>query len=326
MDTAGDESKGSSLSPTVITPSRAGGVVVAAAGRGRGTLPAAGGLGPRSEARNPIRLAALSGTEQHGSSRFTDMSNPTRSGWVSRARRLRSLPSALMAALALQLAGCATTPVTYKTHATAAGRVPQLRSVMVAPLDAELSTLSAGGLTEKRDDWTDAAVCNLTAALATETGWKPSTGLAPEQRAQLREETEDVQALLRAITLNHLLGGVPGRNPAASRASSLTYNTGPLNQHTAVLGSDAVLFVFVRDSYATAGRKSLLALSVVGAALTGVAIIPPMGRDVMSAALVDHDGTVLWFNFQIGGADPRTPDGAREVAHKLLAGLPAHKA
>ena len=253
------------------------------------------------------------------------MNSPTRSGRISRLSWLPPWSAAVVAMLGLCFTGCATAPVTYQTHATAAGRVPQLRTVIVAPLDAELSTLSAGGLTEKRDDWTDAAVRNLTAALAVETGWKPSTSLTSEQCTQLREETEDVQALLRAITLNHLLGAVPGRNPAAARAGPLTDNTGPLSQHVAQLGSDAVLFVFVRDSYATAGRKSLLALSVVGAALTGVAIVPRMGSNLMSAALVDQDGTILWFNFQIGGSDPRTPEGAREVAHKLLAGLPAHR-
>ncbi len=226
--------------------------------------------------------------------------------------------------LLLILAGCATAPVTYRTHDGADRRVAELHAIVVAPLDAELAELSTGGVSEKRDDWTAQATANLTTALADETGWKTSTALTPEQRTALHSEVEDVQALLRAMTLNNLMVGGP--RPAVisfpGGKGPLTYNTGPLKDHAAAIGSDAVLFVFVRDSYATAGRKSLLALSVLGAALTGVAIVPSMGVDVMSAALVEKDGTVLWLNIQIGGADPRTPEGARDVAKKLLAGLP----
>lgn len=69
----------------------------------------------------------------------------------------------------------------------------------------------------------------------------------------------------------------------------------------------------------------MLALSFIGAALTGVAIIPPMGSTAMSAALVDRDGTVIWFNHALGGGDPRTPDGARALVRSLLAGLPVAK-
>jgi len=238
----------------------------------------------------------------------------------------RAFPALIVLSLLAVFSGCATAPVTYKTHVSAPARVPNLRAVVVAPLDAELSELTAGGVSEKREDWTVTATANLNAALAAETGWKPSTALTPEQLAKVQDETDDVQALLRAITLNHLVNTVPGRGvPFPTREQALTYNTDPLTAHTGLLGSDAVLFVFVRDSYATAGRKSLVALSVLSAALTGVYIVPAMGSDVMSAALVDGNGQVLWFNYQIGGADPRTPEGARTVAHALLTGLPARK-
>lgn len=224
----------------------------------------------------------------------------------------------------LFLTGCATAPATYRTLARTPERVPKLHTVVVAPLDAELSELSAGGLLERRDDWTDQATANLTSAIAAETGWQPSTELPADQLAKLRAETDDVQSLLRAISLNHFMTAIPGRAPAPFpvKSTELTYQTGPLKDYVAAVGSEAVLFVFVRNSYATAGRKSLLALSFIGAAFTGVAIIPAMGSDVMSAALVESDGTVLWCNFNLGGEDPRTPAGARDVAKKLLAGLP----
>ena len=223
--------------------------------------------------------------------------------------------------LLLFFTGCATAPVTYRAHTAAGERVPKLKTV-VAPLDAELSELTAGGLLEPHENWTNLAVANLSEALTAETGWTTATSLSPEQQMLVRSETEDVQALIRAITLNHIVSLFPVRGPFAIPEGTITYNTGPLKEHASAYGEGAVLFVFVRNSYATAGRKALLALSLVGAGLTGVAIVPPMGTDVISAALVQTDGTILWFNYHAAGADPRTPEGARELARQILNGLP----
>jgi hypothetical protein len=240
-------------------------------------------------------------------------------------RPLARLGLAAVAVL-LNFAGCATAPVTQLTHASAPARVAGLHTVVVAPLDAELSELTAGGIAERRDDWTEQAAKNLATALSEEAHWPAPPPPAPDRSQALRAETEDVQALLRAITLNHLSRHVPSPvafpNPIPE---TLTYQTGSLEQHAAV-GCDAALFVLVRDSYATAGRKALLVLGVLSAGVTGVALIPNMGADITSAALVDRDGTVLWFNYQLGGGDPRTLEGAREVAKKLLATLPRAKA
>lgn len=143
------------------------------------------------------------------------------------------------------------------------------------------------------------------------------------QRTALHDEDEDVQALLRAIALNRSYQ-MMGRNPPSNDAS-LTYNMGALSKNAEILNADAVLFVFVRDSYATAGRKSLLAISVIGAALTGIAIVPQMGSTLSSAALVERDGTVIWFNYMGGMSDLRTPDGVQDFAKQILVGLPRAK-
>lgn len=221
--------------------------------------------------------------------------------------------------LAAALSGC-NTPTSYRVRPDAATTMAGFKVVVVDPLDAELSELSTGGVAERRDDWTKQAADNIAAAIATERGWSVPATVATEHADAVRGESEEVQALLRAITLNQIMRGFSGFPVRAD--APLTYNTGALAQHTAALGSDAVLFVFVRNSYATAGRKGLMAFSFVAAAFTGVAIVPMMGSDLNSAALVARDGTVLWFNSSIGGADPRTPEGARELTKQLLAGLP----
>ena len=245
----------------------------------------------------------------------------------SRLRTHHLLPLALCTALLAGFAGCATTNANYGLQSGAAKRIPAFKVVVVDPLDAELCELSTGGVAERRDDWTAEAAKNLTAALAAETHWQPAATQPATGDSAVREETTDVQALLRAINLNHMLRQMPGPAQLPAKPDApLTYNTGPLPRHVAAYGSEAVLFVFVRNSYATAGRKTLAGFAVLAAAFTGVAIVPTMGSDLACAALVDSDGTVLWFNQSRGGADPRTPEGARELAKQLLSGLPKRTA
>ena len=244
---------------------------------------------------------------------------------IMKARLGRWLAAGVVVAGFL-LGGCATAPVTQKVHASAAARMPALKQVVIAPIDAELAELTAGSVLEPRGEWTSAAAQHLTAALAQQTGYTApaAPALAGEDT---RAELEEVQALLRAITLNRISTTVPGRGiPFPAADGPLSYHTDPLPREAQAWQADAVLFVFIRDSFASAGRKSLLALSLVGAAFTGVAVVPTMGSTAMSAALVDRDGTVLWFNHSLGGHDPRTPEGAQALVRDLLKGLPARPA
>jgi hypothetical protein len=83
-------------------------------------------------------------------------------------------------------------------------------------------------------------------------------------------------------------------------------------------GADYALFIFVRDSYATAGR----ALFMIGAAMFGVGI--PGGQQVGFASLVDlRTGQIVWFNqLASSSGDLRTAAPAQKTVDALLKGLP----
>jgi hypothetical protein len=84
------------------------------------------------------------------------------------------------------------------------------------------------------------------------------------------------------------------------------------------LGTDYGLFVYVRDSYTTAGR----ALVMLGAAILGVGITG--GQQVAFASLVDlNTGNVVWFNLlQSSSGDLRTPEASRKVIEALFKDSP----
>jgi hypothetical protein len=78
--------------------------------------------------------------------------------------------------------------------------------------------------------------------------------------------------------------------------------------------ADYALFLFVRDSYATAGRIAVIAI----AALLGAGV--PGGTQVGFASVVDlKTGDIVWFNFLLrGSGDLRTPAAAAETVKALV--------
>jgi hypothetical protein len=86
-----------------------------------------------------------------------------------------------------------------------------------------------------------------------------------------------------------------------------------------VTGADYALFTYIRDSYASGGRK---ALRIAGLLLLGGDV--GGGTQVGVTTLVDlRTGQVVWFNYlarQTG--DLRDEAGARKTVEDMLRGLP----
>ena len=83
-------------------------------------------------------------------------------------------------------------------------------------------------------------------------------------------------------------------------------------------GADYALFVFFRDSFATAGRAALIFVGALfGAHVQG-------GQQIGFASLVDlNSGDVVWFNRLFSGAgDLREADKAESATKTLLDNLP----
>jgi len=235
-----------------------------------------------------------------------------------RASRFGALATIITALLLL--AGCATAPVSYKTLPDAEARLAKLKPV-VAPPAVNVYELSAGGVSEKRDDWTAQVTTHVTPLLASHSGYRPVPALTNEQKAAIDAELQEVVALLQVVTLNHMVH-LMGPPELQSQSRPLTHNLGRIDKILDTLGVDSLLVTFVRDEYSTGGRKALMALGGLVGAFTGVVIIPRGGITVNAAALVERDGTVIWFNYAGSGGDMREPAGSDATVKMLLAGLP----
>lgn len=199
--------------------------------------------------------------------------------------------------------------------------------VLLMPVDVELSLLTAGGMLEPRADWTEAAIGFIEPQMRDILG---------ESQASLVHYAEpddpERQDLHRQISkLHELVGGqmfaakLPGAVPLPTMRDRFDWTLGEGAQVLAEdSGADYALFVFVRDSYASAGRQALIVAGVLAGAVTGVAIIPSAGQQLGFASLIDlRDGNVRWFNFVASETgDFRKEKSAKKSTLKLLEELP----
>jgi hypothetical protein len=191
--------------------------------------------------------------------------------------------------------------------------------VLLMPIDVELYSLSAGGIPEPRADWTAKAHKNLAQAIQQrrEAARVGVVELSADQADEFAEQAALHAAVAQAIAL-HQFGDPMWALP--TKQGRLDWSFGdamrPLRDAT---GARYALFVWVRDSYASAERVAMMV--VIGLA-TGY--VPGGGVQTGYASLVDlESGRVMWFNrLARPYGDLREPQPARESVDALLVGFP----
>jgi hypothetical protein len=182
--------------------------------------------------------------------------------------------------------------------------------------------LTAGGIVEPREDWTNQARDNVikaveaqetkhgavvkVAATAKDAGWDPAA-------------TEDLVLLHRAVGTAITMHKY-GMQPLPTKKDRFDWTLG---EQAVAFGAathyDYALFLHAEDSFSSGGRRALQAAGFLGC-LVGVCVAVPGGQQIAFASLVDlKTGAVIWFNTLVSGlGDIRTPEGANEMVVKLL--------
>ena len=204
-----------------------------------------------------------------------------------------------------------------KNLAPGFSRVPSGSKVVLMPIDVELFSISAGGVQEPRADWTQSAQKFMTQALIKK---KESMGL---QSSQMTESQADGVAELlslhgaiaSSINLHHF-----GPLALPTKQGKLDWSLGDgVKLAGETTGADYALFVWMRDSYASAERKA----AMIGMALLGIGLSG--GVQVGYASLVDlKTGQIVWFNRLIrASGDMREQEPAKLSIDLLLENFPA---
>lgn len=232
----------------------------------------------------------------------------------------RMVPGWRRAALALLLfAASAAVWAQSRNLAPGFTALPKDAKVLIAPLDVELYSVSAGGVLEPKADWTEAATGFMKQALVEKKNRIGLNAVEIDERSadEMAELLTLHAAVARAISIHHARGG-PLALP--TKEGKLDWSFGDaLHPLKARSGASYALFTWVRDSYASAERVATMAvMALLGVGLAG-------GAQVGYASLVDLEtGQVLWFNQLVrASGDLREAAKAAETVDALLQGFPA---
>jgi len=221
----------------------------------------------------------------------------------------------------LVTAGCTQT----KSFRTSQGLAPggSIARILLMPADVEVSELTAAGLLEPNAQWTQQGSRNIGTALRAVLGARgkelveyrvgddPLSVVSPEHQQIFKLH----EAVGRSILVHKYIQGF--ELPTKKDRFDWTLGTGARSLMQSY-GTDYALFVYARDSFASAGRVAL----IFTAALFGVAV--PGGHQEAFASLIDlKSGDIVWFNVMARGVgDLREPDSARVAVESLLSNLP----
>jgi len=217
--------------------------------------------------------------------------------------------------------GCA--PKAYRTHREAKGRGERIGSVGLAPCDTKIHSLSAGGVQELRDDWCDVARENIANAVKIELSNRSIEVTELSAAAVETEEFKEIAALYRAVSLS-ILQHAYGDHPFPSKQTEFDYTVGPIEDLLAATGADALIFAYGYDQISTGGRKALMFLGVLAGAVTGVVVTPVAGTSIVSIAMVDASGDILWHSVQggTGGYDLRDATSTETLIRTMFEDFP----
>lgn len=204
--------------------------------------------------------------------------------------------------------------------------------LLVMRPDVTVGSVKAGGLTEPRADWTEAARTNLINALRVQQQGRGGQTLILDRRNALPNVSPDtiaeLERLHNAVGSSIALHKFAGAELPTKRGKGLDYTLGAdavrLGQAT---GYDYALFLHAEDSFADSGRVALQVLGIAGCFVGFCAPNIGGGGQSAYASLVDlRTGEVVWFNVlqagtQIAGikmGDIRKPEGATQLVDRLL--------
>lgn len=188
--------------------------------------------------------------------------------------------------------------------------------IVLMPLDVELFTLTAGGMTEPQAHWTEQARGHMLASLRRREATMDTPLIELEQQDTKVAELNHLHgAVASSIALHHYLAHYELPTKEKRMDWHIGADTAWLRERT---GADYALFLFMRDSYATAERKITMFL----AAMLSVGL--PAGIQVGYASLVDlQTGQIVWFNRLVRGTgDLREAEPAEESITALLDKFP----
>jgi hypothetical protein len=223
------------------------------------------------------------------------------------------------------LVACTSTNVRRADSLAANAKIGVGKSVVILEADVGLSELLAGGVAEPRVAWTKAAEAHIDAAIQSDLQARSVTlvkRVVPEENLDQINQLETLIQTVGFSVVNYQLNPY-GQLP--TKKKGFDWEIGPNAKiMQRAYGADYAILTFVRDSYASSGRKAVAVLGTIASIALGVGATVSTGQRLGYTMLVDlHTGKVVWVNFMASGTgDLRNAADAKKVVKDMLTGLP----
>jgi hypothetical protein len=197
-------------------------------------------------------------------------------------------------------------------------------TILLLRPSVKVGLTQASGMVEPNAEWTENARGLIQAALEKNLKARQAEMRlldAPDEgTARL---VADYEALYEAVAGSVLVHKFYGAK-LPTKKDKFDWTLGPGAQRLAeAAGTNYGLFIYVNDSFASAGRRGVQVAGALGC-LVGVCIITPGGAHVYHASLVDlSTGDLVWFNVLSSfKGDVREVEGSDSMVTALLETMP----
>lgn len=199
------------------------------------------------------------------------------------------------------LSGCASS--NFRASPNYPTIVKDIKTVAVMPPDVKMFEISAGGMTQQMDEWSEDAKKHITEALKKNLAERYELKVKFVDEKWLKENFKDAwrdnRALYNAVSDSVYSHGFPGIGAFPHKKEVFDYTLGPdIQKLSSSLDADALLFVWGIDYETTGGRA---AVEFFQAAIIGVYYYHP---SVLTMGLVNaKSGDLDWIAITPGGTE-----------------------
>lgn len=206
-------------------------------------------------------------------------------------------------------------------------------SIILMRPDVQVGELQAGGLPQPNADWTRAARDNLAKAIeANQKSRNVDFKILSPDTPEAQQIVADYEALHRAVANSIVEFAYGSKLPTKKGKNKNDYvfdwTLGPGTQKIGDLaGGNYALFLYTRDNFASASRKAMQAVGMLGC-LVGFCVVVGGGQHVAYASLVETStGNIVWFNILRGSdGDVREVAGAQSMVDSIMSSMPTRAA
>lgn len=227
----------------------------------------------------------------------------------------------------LLLSGCATT---YRTNLRFEDYfcAQRPKTIAIMPPDIKIHRLTAGGVSELVDEWSDEATEKVVNLLIQQINSFRSLTVSSfkieylneEKRSFLKEQRGLFNAVSYSIISHTYLPESTFSHKIAHFDYTLGHEIAPLSE---IANADTLLFCSGRNYIWTSGRVVLSTFGLLIGAATGVSVIVPAGPEWLVVSLVDaKTGDVVWFDFVAMPGDLRNEEVDRKHIKRIFSSFP----